>query len=171
MRHFIPAAALAAALALAAPLATPAFAADPGVKIGLLTCKSTGESGGIITTETRFACVYDGAGGEVTEHYTGEISKIGLDLTTEQDVTLVWARSASRASSCIRDCRARRLLRRAYSFSAIADSVSNLVRNAVCTAPVGRGASRTPAAPANRGRPKIRAASVSVKPASCVASK
>jgi hypothetical protein len=99
MRHFIPAAALAAALALAAPLATPAFAADPGVKIGLLTCKSTGESGGIITTETRFACVYDGAGGEVTEHYTGEISKIGLDLTTEQDVTLVWAVVAPSATT------------------------------------------------------------------------
>ena len=99
MKHIIPAAVLAAALTSTALTSTAALAADADVKIGTLTCKSTAESGGIITTQTRFDCVYDGVGGDVTEQYTGEISKIGLDLTTEQDVTMVWAVVAPSATT------------------------------------------------------------------------
>jgi hypothetical protein len=86
MRLFISAAALAAAA-----LAGPALADDAGVKIGTLTCEKTGESGGIITTATQFDCVYEGANDEVTENYTGEISKLGIDLTATENVTMIWA--------------------------------------------------------------------------------
>ncbi len=79
--------------------ATPALADDAGVKIGTLTCEQTGKSGGIISTSTQFDCEYEGINGEVTENYTGEISKLGIDLTATDDVTMVWAVVAPTAAA------------------------------------------------------------------------
>ncbi len=77
------------ALPLAVALgAGTAGAAD--VKIGTLTCNSTGTTNAIVFSETRFECVYEGGNGQARETYVGEVDKIGLDLAITNDVTMVW---------------------------------------------------------------------------------
>jgi Protein of unknown function (DUF992) len=70
--------------------AGPAFAQESGIKIGTLTCKSTGTTNAIVFSETAFNCVYEGANGGAREEYVGEVDKIGLDLSITNDVTMVW---------------------------------------------------------------------------------
>lgn len=83
---------IGASLALALAAGT-ASAADnnASIKIGTLTCKATGITNVIVFSKTNFDCEYDGVNGEVTENYTGTISKIGVDLSIKNDVTLIWA--------------------------------------------------------------------------------
>jgi hypothetical protein len=85
-------AALAAATALVAlPAATlPASAAD-GFKVGVLTCEVTEVTNLIVYTDQSFDCTYDPAGDGATESYTGQIDKIGIDLSIKSDFTIVWA--------------------------------------------------------------------------------
>lgn len=86
MKPLMIAAGVAAALS-----AGSAMAAQPGVKIGTLTCKSTDITNAILVSSTTFDCTYDGVNGEVTEHYTGQVDKLGLDLSIKNDVTMIWA--------------------------------------------------------------------------------
>ncbi len=78
-------------LALALAAGSASAADNASVKIGTLTCKATDITNVIVFSQTKFDCEYDGVNGEVTEHYTGDVSKIGVDLSIKNDVTLVWA--------------------------------------------------------------------------------
>lgn len=69
--------------------ASAVMAADSGVAIGQLTCKSTSIDNAILFTETTFDCTYEGTDG-TTDSYTGEIDKIGVDLSAKDSVTMVW---------------------------------------------------------------------------------
>lgn len=72
-------------------VASAAQAQDPGVKVGTLTCKATEITNAIVFTDTNLDCVYQNATGETVEHYTGDVDKVGVDLSIKNDVTLVWA--------------------------------------------------------------------------------
>jgi len=80
---------LAAGLALSVlPLGTPAQAAVT-VKAGMLTCHVGSGYGFVFGSSRNLNCVYQ-AGGRV-EHYTGDISKWGVDIGYLQSGVLVWA--------------------------------------------------------------------------------
>ena len=61
-----------------------------GVKIGTLTCNSTGTTNAIVFSQTQFDCTYEGANGKAREQYVGSVDKIGVDLSITNDVTMVW---------------------------------------------------------------------------------
>lgn len=69
--------------------AGPGLAADAGVEIGKLTCRSTEITNAIVFTETDFDCTFEGTDG-ASEAYHGEVSKIGVDLSIKENVTMVW---------------------------------------------------------------------------------
>lgn len=90
-RHHIRTAAALAALALALPPAAPAQQGTGGtVAAGMLSCDMTGDTNLVILSSERFDCTYRGAGG-ATDHYRGEISKLGADLQIKRGQTLKWA--------------------------------------------------------------------------------
>jgi hypothetical protein len=66
-----------------------ALAADSGVAIGQLTCRSTDITNVILFTETTFDCTFEGSDGQ-TDSYTGEVDRIGIDLSIKDNVTMVW---------------------------------------------------------------------------------
>jgi hypothetical protein len=82
------ASALAVSLA-AAFLAAPANAGD--VKLGLLTCDIEGGTGLVIASHKGLDCTFKPSRGGHKEHYTGIISKIGVDLGVTHQGALVWA--------------------------------------------------------------------------------
>ena len=77
-----------AALALSASL-VPAQA-ESGVKVGVLTCNEQAGWGYIIGSSKRLNCRFDSDYGP-TEHYTGHVSKLGLDLGYTNSAVLTWA--------------------------------------------------------------------------------
>jgi len=91
MNRTLPALALLSALATGAAMtATPAAAADGGVKLGVLTCKVADVDNVVVYTKQTFACEFDPIEGP-NEAYTGQITKIGIDLSIKTDFTIVWA--------------------------------------------------------------------------------
>jgi hypothetical protein len=70
------------------PLAAPAQAAV-GVRAGVLTCNVAGGSGFVFGSDHAVSCTYSG-GGRV-EHYTGSISKFGLDVGYSRGGVIIWA--------------------------------------------------------------------------------
>src|SRR5690242_18684864 len=80
-------AAAVAAFALLAPFAPSAYA-QGGVQIGTLTCNAAGSVGFIFGSTNQLACTFSAPGR--TEHYTGQISKFGVDLGFTQGGVLVW---------------------------------------------------------------------------------
>ena len=81
----------AAAIATVAsllPLAAPAHA-QGGVQIGTLSCNASGSVGFIFGSTNQLACTLSAPGR--IEHYTGEISKFGVDIGFTQGGVLVWA--------------------------------------------------------------------------------
>lgn len=86
-----PILALAAALTAAPLLPAPAARAQGvGVEIGQLTCRQTGRTNLVIVSDSRFDCVFDPAEDRANERYEGAISKIGLDLSSSKQETIVW---------------------------------------------------------------------------------
>lgn len=78
-----------AGLALGAlPLGTPARAAV-AVKAGMLTCHVGSGYGFIFGSSRKLNCTYAGNGR--VEHYTGDISKFGVDIGYLESGVLVWA--------------------------------------------------------------------------------
>ena len=73
LRH----AAVLVAIALSVPFAVPANA-QGGVQIGTLTCNAAGSVGFVFGSTNQLACTFSGPGR--TEHYTGQISKFGVDI-------------------------------------------------------------------------------------------
>jgi uncharacterized protein DUF992 len=79
---------LAASLA-AAFLAVPANA---GVfKLGLLTCDIDGGTALVIASHKGLNCTFKPSRGGYQEHYTGVVSKLGVDLGATHQGSLVWA--------------------------------------------------------------------------------
>jgi len=82
---------LATLAALGALISTPAFADDhSGVKIGTLSCHESSGWGFIFGSSRAVRCVYSGGNGHV-EHYTGDISKFGLDVGYQKSGVLLWS--------------------------------------------------------------------------------
>jgi opacity protein-like surface antigen len=92
-----------AAASLAQACVTAASAADMvrtyeepdtrgGVKIGMLTCDIGGGLGYVLGSAKEADCVFSSTiGNEVTDHYTGDIRKLGIDLGFTTRSRLVWA--------------------------------------------------------------------------------
>src|SRR5476651_2497734 len=70
-------------------LATPAKA-DTAVKVGVLTCNVDSGWGFVFGSSRSLKCTYAGKPG-VSEHYTGTISKFGVDIGYLQSAVMVWA--------------------------------------------------------------------------------
>ena len=80
---------LAAVAAAGALVSAPALAQDGGVKIGTLSCHEASGWGFIFGSSHGVRCVYSGSGGHV-EHYTGSISKFGVDIGYQKSGVLLW---------------------------------------------------------------------------------
>jgi hypothetical protein len=77
-----------------AALATFAFAlpAHAGnVKLGVLDCTIDGGQGYVITSNKGLDCVFRSSRGGPAEHYTGVVTKLGLDVGATNQGQLVWA--------------------------------------------------------------------------------
>jgi Protein of unknown function (DUF992) len=70
-------------------LATPAQAQSSGVRAGLLTCNVSSGFGFIFGSSRSLNCTYS-AGPGSAEHYTGSISKFGVDIGYVQSAVMVW---------------------------------------------------------------------------------
>lgn len=84
--NFVKRTLAAAGLLVAAALPAQAGA---GINVGTLTCDVNPGVGYLIGSSKDVICVYRGNGR--TEHYTGSISKLGLDLGVTGNQTIVWA--------------------------------------------------------------------------------
>ena len=80
--------ALASLAVGALPMSTPAHAAVT-VKAGILTCHVGSGYGFVFGSSRHLNCTYQ-SGGRI-EHYTGDISKWGVDIGYLQSGVLVWA--------------------------------------------------------------------------------
>lgn len=86
IRNIICATAALGALVLAAP------AANAGaLKVGMLDCRIDGGSAYVIGSDKRVVCQFQPTFSGPTEHYTGMISKLGIDLGQTAHGELVWA--------------------------------------------------------------------------------
>ena len=93
MRKLMTGAAALTAAGLAAALATPAAAYDHhpgGVRIGVLTCSEAPGWGYVVGSSRGVRCSFSPEH-RVTERYSGDISKFGLDLGYKHSATMVWA--------------------------------------------------------------------------------
>jgi hypothetical protein len=84
LRLMLGAAVTTAALALA----VPANAAPSGVRVGDLTCNVASGWGFVFGSSKDLHCTYRGNG--YREHYTGSISKFGVDIGYTEGGVLVW---------------------------------------------------------------------------------
>jgi len=70
-------------------VATAADAAPHGVRVGDLTCNVASGWGFVFGSSKDLHCTYHGSNGHF-EHYTGAISKFGVDLGYTEGGVLVW---------------------------------------------------------------------------------
>jgi hypothetical protein len=77
-----------AALALMS-FAPAANAADDGVNVGTLRCQVDGGWGHVVASSRQMNCVFNPVDGR-DEHYTGELSRYGIDIGYTSDAVLVW---------------------------------------------------------------------------------
>jgi Protein of unknown function (DUF992) len=70
-------------------LSLPAQAGKLGVKVGVLHCDISGGVGFIIGSSKTADCTFKRAGGG-TEHYTGTVGNLGLDLGITDETVLGW---------------------------------------------------------------------------------
>jgi hypothetical protein len=77
------------ALAAAAATAVPADAGGLGVKIGVLRCHIDGGVGFVIGSSRDADCTFRRTGGG-SEHYSGSIGKLGIDLGVTHETVLGW---------------------------------------------------------------------------------
>jgi hypothetical protein len=87
----------AASLSLASlALAGPASAA--GVKVGVLNCDVAGGWGFILGSSKELNCTFSPVSG-ATEHYTGAVSKFGVDVGYTRGGVIIWEVIAPNAGS------------------------------------------------------------------------
>ena len=70
-------------------LAAPSSAAPHGVKVGILTCHVQSGWGYVVGSSRRMDCNYQ-PNGRHADHYTGSISKIGVDVGYTGKGVIVW---------------------------------------------------------------------------------
>lgn len=70
-------------------MASAADAAPHGVRVGDLTCNVASGWGFVFGSSKDLRCTYRGANGH-REHYTGAISKFGVDIGYTEGGVLVW---------------------------------------------------------------------------------
>jgi len=63
--------------------------AQSGVKVGLLTCNVDSGWGFIFGSSKALRCTFTQGGGRA-EHYSGSISKFGVDIGYSQSAVMVW---------------------------------------------------------------------------------
>src|ERR1700677_1611756 len=78
-----------AAAALAACIAAPASAQTKGVTAGTLTCNAASGWGYIFGSTTDLNCTYTNTHGQIA-HYTGKITKAGVDIGYHEGGILIW---------------------------------------------------------------------------------
>ncbi len=71
-------------------LAPQTQAAQSGVRIGTLTCHVKGAWGHLVASNRRMNCVYEPYRRHA-EHYTGTLSRYGVDIGRTNNGTLIWA--------------------------------------------------------------------------------
>src|ERR1700687_1829555 len=81
--------ALSAAVIGALALATPAQASPHGVKVGSLTCNVASGWGFVFGSSKDLHCTFR-QNHRNTEHYSGSISKFGVDIGYTEGGVLVW---------------------------------------------------------------------------------
>ena len=81
------AAAAASASLAAVSLAAPAQAA--GVKVGVLNCDVAGGWGFVLGSSKELHCTFSPVQGDV-EHYTGAVSKFGVDVGYTRGGVIIW---------------------------------------------------------------------------------
>ncbi len=79
---------IAATMLAAGLLAAPAHAA--GVKVGTLTCDVEGGWGYVLGSQKDLNCAFKSLNGQVAR-YTGDITKLGIDVGYTNAGTMVWA--------------------------------------------------------------------------------
>ncbi len=84
MKKLLTAAVLAGALGFA----MQAQAADPGVRVGTLSCHEAKGWGFIFGSSHDVHCTF--SDGKRVEHYTGSISKFGVDVGYQQSGVILW---------------------------------------------------------------------------------
>lgn len=82
-------AAAAAMLGATALAGTPTPAAAAQMKAGFLTCEVASGWGFVFGSSRDLKCTYS-AGTAITEHYTGTISKFGVDIGYLNSAVMVW---------------------------------------------------------------------------------
>ena len=83
------AAALIAAAALVA-IVTPADAQPRRVQVGTLACSLSSSIGLVVGSQRNVNCDFTGSGVPV-EHYTGTMTRIGLDIGVTTGGAIIWA--------------------------------------------------------------------------------
>ena len=80
-------------LALAAGLAAVAFVipAQARVQLGVLRCTIDGGLGYVVASNKALDCTYRSSHDGSREHYTGVVTKLGVDLGQTSQGELVWA--------------------------------------------------------------------------------
>lgn len=84
MKHFVAAAALAAALA------GSALHANAATEAGVLECDVAGGVGLIVGSQKAMSCRYTSSDGRISEPYDGTITKVGVDIGITGDSVMVW---------------------------------------------------------------------------------
>lgn len=82
-------AAAAAAMSAALLAAAPAHAA--GVKVGTLTCDVEAGWGYVLGSQKDLNCVFKSATNDTIAKYTGDVTKLGIDIGYTNAGVLVWA--------------------------------------------------------------------------------
>lgn len=86
MKQILKAGVVAAAFAM---ISAPAQAAGSGVHVGMLECRVQEGWGHVIASNRDMDCVFKPVDGGA-EHYTGELSRYGIDVGYTSDATLIW---------------------------------------------------------------------------------
>ena len=81
---------LVAGLAVATSLVAGGADAAARIKIGVLECKVVEATGFVVGSTRQIDCVFDPVGGRPSEHYIGEISRLGIDIGSVKQVRIVW---------------------------------------------------------------------------------
>ena len=79
-----------AGLAVGALVLEAPARADTTVKTGMMTCHEASGWGFVFGSTRSLHCTYAASGGRV-EHYTGEISKFGVDIGYQKSGVILWA--------------------------------------------------------------------------------
>ena len=80
---------IAAAGALSLAAQAPAQAADPGVKVGVLTCNESSGWGLVLGSSHELKCTFSPSEGTL-ERYEGNIDKLGVDIGYKGAGVIVW---------------------------------------------------------------------------------